>query len=75
MPKINDMLLKLEGFQYIMSFDSNMGYYHIKLRKNASNICNIILLWGKYCHMRLPMAFSNSPEMFQQKMNDLFHGF
>ena len=29
MPKINEILLKLEGFQYAMSFDSNMGYYHI----------------------------------------------
>ena len=29
MPKINDMLLKLEGFQYDASLDLNMGYYHI----------------------------------------------
>ena len=25
--------------------------------------------------MRLPMRVSNSPENFQQKMNDLFQGF
>jgi len=29
--KIQDMLLKLEGFQFATSFDLNMGYYHIKL--------------------------------------------
>ena len=28
MPKINDILLKLEGFQYATSLDLNMGYYH-----------------------------------------------
>ena len=53
MPKINEMLLKLEGFQYATSIDSNMGYYHIRLSKNASNLCTIIILWGKYCYRRL----------------------
>ena len=28
-PKIQDLLLKLEGFQYATSLDLNMGYYHI----------------------------------------------
>jgi len=30
-PKIQDMLLKLEGFKYATSLDLNMGYYHIEL--------------------------------------------
>ena len=29
MPKIREMLLNLEGFQYATSLDLNMGYYHI----------------------------------------------
>ena len=33
MTKINEMLLKLEGFQYATSLDLNMGYYHIRLSK------------------------------------------
>ena len=74
MPKINEMLLKLKGFKYATSLDLNMGYYHIQLRKNASNLCIIILMWGKYRYKRLPMGVANSPEIFQQKMNDLFHG-
>ena len=28
-PKIQDLLLQLEGFQYATSFDLNMGYYHV----------------------------------------------
>ena len=43
MPKINENLLKLEGFQYTTSLDLNMGYYHIQLSENASNLCAIIL--------------------------------
>ena len=75
MPKINEILLKLEGFQYITSLDSNMVYYHIQLSKNASNIRKIILMWVKYRYMRLTMEINNSPEIFQQRMNDLFHEF
>ena len=75
MPKINEMLLKLEGFQYATSLDLNMGYYHIRLSENASNLCTIIIPWGKYRYKRLPMRVANSPDIFQQKMNDLFHAF
>ena len=69
------MLLKLEVFQYVTSLDLNMGYYHIQLSENASNLCTIILPWGKYRYKRLPMGVANSPDIFKQKMNYLFRGF
>ena len=50
-----------------------MGYYHIQIRETASNLCTIILPWGKYCYNRILIGVANSPEIFQQKMNDLFH--
>ena len=73
MPKINEMLLKLEGFQYATSCYLGMGYYHMRLRKNASNLCTIILLWVKYRYKRLSMGVANSKDIFQRKMNDLYH--
>ena len=69
------MLFKLEGFQYAMSLYLNMGYYHILIVKHASNLCTIILPWVKYCYKCLPMVISNSPDIFQHNMNDLFNGF
>ena len=48
MKKIREILLNLEGFQYAMSLDLNLGYYHIRLSKQASNLFNIILSWGEY---------------------------
>ena len=67
------MLLKLESFQYAMSLDLNMGYYHTRLSKKSSNLCTIILPWGKYWYKHLPMGVANSPENSQQKTKDLFH--
>ena len=75
MPKINEMLLKLEGFQYAMSLDLDIGYYHIRLSENASNLCMIIIPWIKYGYKRLLMVVANSADIFQHKMNDLFHVF
>ena len=75
MSKINEMLLKLEGFQDATSLGLNMGYYHILLYKNTSNLCTNFLPWGKYHYKRLTMVVANSPDILQQKMNDLFHVF
>ena len=60
MPNINEIVLILAGFQYATSLYLNMGYYHIRLIKNASNLCTIILPWGKYHFKRLPMVIASS---------------
>ena len=52
-----------------------MGYYTIRLREQAGNLCTIILTWGKYRYKHLPMGVSNSPDIFQDKMNKMFCGF
>ena len=75
MPKISEMQLNLEGFQYSMSLDLNIGYYRIRLSKQAINLCTIILHWGNYRYKRLPMGVSNSLAIFQEKMKKMFRGF
>ena len=74
LPKIQDLMLKLEGFQYATALDLNMGYYHIHLTPNASRLCTIVLPWGKYEYTRLPMGVKCSPDIFQERMADLFQG-
>ena len=74
-PKIQDMLLKLKDFTYASSLDLNMGYYHIQLIPHARELCTIVLPWGKYEYCRLPMGVCNSPDIFQEKISELFQGF
>ena len=45
LPKIQDLLLKLEDFQYATSLDLNMGYYHIELSPESKKLCTIVLPW------------------------------
>ena len=73
-PKIQDILQKLEGFMYATSLDLNMGYYHLLLTPNASRLCTVMLPWGKYESLRLPMSLCNSPDIFQEKMSELMAG-
>jgi hypothetical protein len=62
----------MEGFKYATSLDLNMGYYHIELSPDSSKLCTIVLPWGKYEYQKLPMGLCNSPDIFQEKMNELF---
>ena len=53
MPKISEMLLKLESCKYDTPLDLNMGYYHVNLREEDNKICIIILTWVKYRYKHL----------------------
>ena len=70
-PKIQNLLMQLEGFQYASSLDLNMGYYHIELSPGAKKLCTIVLPLGKFDYQRLPMGLCNSPDIFQEKMSNL----
>ena len=70
-PKIQDLLLKLEGFQHAMSLNLNMGYYHIELMPFSKRLCTIVMPWGKYKYQWLPMGLCNSPDIFQEHMLEL----
>ena len=70
-PKISTVLQELEGFTFATALDLNMGYYTIRLDPDAQKICTIILPWGKYSYLRLPMGIAGSPDIFQEKMSSL----
>ena len=71
LPKISTVLQEMEGFTYASQLDLNMGYYTIRLDGDAQKICTIILPWGKYSYMRLPMGIACAPDKFQEKMSGL----
>ena len=63
-PKISTVLQEMEGFTYATALDLNMGYYTIRLDPDSQKICTIILPWGKYSYLRLPMGICGSPDFF-----------
>jgi Reverse transcriptase (RNA-dependent DNA polymerase) len=72
LPKISELLQKLQGFTFAMAIDLSMGYYHIPLDDVSQKLCTTILpSWGKYCYLHLPMGIKNSPDIFQSIMHDI----
>jgi hypothetical protein len=69
--KIQNLLLKPEGFKHRTALDPNVGCCHIELSDASKELCTIAAEWGKYECQRLPMGSWNSPAIFQEKMNDL----
>ena len=69
-PHIQDMLMNLEGFQHATSLGLNMGYYHLELSTKSRELCTTVPPFGKYKYQRIPMGLCNSPDIFQEKMND-----
>src|SRR5210317_1496078 len=70
-PKIQDILHKMQGFQWVTSLDLNMRYYHIVLDPDARKYCTIILPWGKHEDLQLSMRLCNSSDIFQEKRSEL----
>ena len=72
-PKVQDVLQKLEGFTYTTSLDLNMGYWHVTLMPEMEDMCTITLPYpfGKYKYKFLPMGPAQSPDISQEKMQSL----
>ena len=51
-----------------------MGYYHIEISAKSKELFTIVTQWGKYEYQRPPMGLCNSPDIFQEKMSELFVG-
>ena len=73
MPKTQEMLQDIQHFTYATAIDLIMGFYNVRLTQAASRLCTTVLPWGTYQYLRLPMGVTNSPDIFQARMADLFH--
>ena len=51
-----------------------MGYYHSAMRAKSNEISAIVTQRGKYEYQQFPMGLYNSPDIFQEKMSELFIG-
>ena len=71
MPKISEMLLKIEGFKYATLLELNIGCYHVCIIEDTSNLCMIIIPRGKYRYKIIHIEVSNPPIFPQDNMNEM----
>jgi hypothetical protein len=72
MASIHELFKHFEGFTYCTALNLNMGFWTILLDKFSQCLCTIILPWGKYCYLHLPMGLACSLDIYQEKMSELF---
>ena len=51
--------------------DLNIDYYYMCLDPDTQRICTLILPWGNYKYLRLPIELSDSPDIFQDCITNL----
>ena len=72
LPKINDMIQSLGKFTFATALDLSMGYYHLPLDEETSNLYSISLLFRTYRYKRLPQGIIPAVDCFQRTMTHLF---
>jgi hypothetical protein len=71
LPKISDLLRKLNRFKYATANDLSMGYYHIPLDLESQKWCATILPRRKYQYKRLSMGVKTRPDIIERIVYEL----
>jgi hypothetical protein len=67
-PKIREILLRLDKAKCMSTLDANMGYFARRLANQSRPFTAFCLPFGKYQFKRLPMGISTAPDEYQSCM-------
>jgi Reverse transcriptase (RNA-dependent DNA polymerase) len=72
LPVPQEIFRTMDGFSFCTTMDINMGFWAIPLSSYSQQLCTIVLPWGKYCYLRLPMGLAVRPDIYQENMSVIF---
>jgi len=73
LPRIDDLLDKIQGAQYFSSMDLLQGFYQLPLKESDRPKTAFKTVFGHYQFRVVSMGLSNAPSVFQRIMNQIFH--
>ena len=71
LPRIQDLLEKLQGSAFLSAIDLKHGFFNINLSKKTADLTAFSVDGKQYRYLKLPMGLSISPQIFQRIMMDI----
>ena len=75
MPKVEDILSKLNGATYFTTLDLRAGFHHIPLDKPSIPKMAFNSPFGKYKYIKVPFGLAQAPAYFQELMTGILKDF
>ncbi|GBG61004.1 hypothetical protein CBR_g18600 [Chara braunii] len=73
LPRIDDLLDRVQGCRYFSKIDLKSGYHKIAIRPENQHKTAFQTRYGLYEFVVMPFGLCNAPGTFQHAMNRIFH--
>ncbi|GBG83905.1 hypothetical protein CBR_g37776 [Chara braunii] len=75
LPRIDDLLDRVQGCRYFSKIDLKSGYHQIAIRPGDQHKTTFQTRYGLYEFVVMPFGLCNAPGTFQHAMNRIFHDY
>ncbi|GBG88538.1 hypothetical protein CBR_g48007 [Chara braunii] len=75
LPRIDDLLDRVQGCRYFTKIDLKSGYHQIAIRPEDRHKTAFQTRYGLYEFVVMPFGLCNAPGTFQHAMNRIFHDY
>ncbi|GBG82472.1 hypothetical protein CBR_g34848 [Chara braunii] len=75
LPRIVDLLDRVQGCRYFSKIDLKSGYHQIAIRPDDQHKTAFQTKYGLYEFVVMPFGLCNAPGTFQHAMNQIFHDY
>ncbi|GBG74194.1 hypothetical protein CBR_g17906 [Chara braunii] len=75
LPRIDDLLDRVQGCRYFSKIDMKSGYHQIAIRPEDQHKTAFQTRYGLYEFVVMPFGLCNAPGTFQHAINRIFHNY